>query len=57
MQVHVISPEGEAKFRLEPEIELTVSHGLGSTELNELKQIVKERQNEIRDSWLRHFPG
>lgn len=57
MHVHVISPEGEAKFWLEPEIELAVSHGLGSTELNELKQIVKERQNEIRDSWQRHFKG
>jgi hypothetical protein len=57
MHVHVISPDGEAKFWLEPKIELAVSHGLGSAELNELQHIVEERQNEIRDSWQQHFPG
>jgi hypothetical protein len=30
---------------------------LGATELNELKQIVEERQDEIRNSWQRHFKG
>ena len=55
MHVHVISPGGEAKFWLEPKIELAVNQGLGATELNELKKIVEERQNEIRDSWQRHF--
>ena len=57
MHVHVISPDGEAKFWLEPKIELAVNKGLGATELNELKQIVEERQNEIRTSWQRHFKG
>jgi Domain of unknown function (DUF4160) len=55
MHVHVISPDGEAKFWLEPEIELAVNQGLGSTELNELRKIVEERQNEIREHWRRHF--
>jgi hypothetical protein len=55
MHVHVISPDGEAKFWLEPEIELAVNKGLGSTELNELQRIVEERQNEIRERWRRHF--
>jgi len=53
----VISPDGEAKFWLEPEIELAVNQGLGAAELNELKQIVEERQNEIREHWRRHFPS
>ena len=57
MHVHVISPDGEAKFWLEPDIELAVNQGLGTTELNELKKIVEERQNEIREHWRRHFPG
>ena len=57
MHVHVISPDGEAKFWLEPKIEPAVSQGFSATELNELKQIVEERQNEIRDSWQRHFQG
>jgi hypothetical protein len=55
--VHVISPDGEAKFWLEPEIELAVNKGLGSAELNELKQLVEERQNEIREHWRKHFAG
>jgi hypothetical protein len=55
MHVHVISPDGEAKFWLEPEIELAVNQGLVSTELNELKKVVEERQNEIREHWRRNF--
>ena len=55
MHVHVTSPDGEAKFWLEPAIELAVNKGLGSTELNELQQIVEERQHEIREHWQRHF--
>lgn len=55
MHVHVISPDGEAKFWLEPEIELAVNKGLGSTELSELRRIVEERQDEIRERWRHHF--
>ncbi len=57
MHVHVFSPDGEAKFWLEPEIELAVSKGLKSVELSELLRIVEERQDEIRNHWRRHFPG
>lgn len=57
MHVHVISPDGEAKFWLEPEIDLAVNKNLSATELRELKHIVEERQNEIRQSWKRHFRG
>ena len=55
IHVHVAHPDGEAKFWLEPKIELAVNKGLGATELNELKKIVEERQDEIRDNWKRHF--
>jgi hypothetical protein len=55
MHVHVISPDGEAKFWLEPAIELATHQGLSATELNELRNIVEERQNEIRDHWRRRF--
>ena len=57
MHVHVISPDGEAKFWLEPEIALAANQGLGTTELNELLKVVEERQNEIREHWRRHFGG
>jgi hypothetical protein len=55
MHVHVISPDGEAKFWLEPVVALAANKGLGSAELNELEHIVEERQDEIRDHWKRHF--
>lgn len=55
MHVHVISPDGEAKFWLEPAIELAVNKGLGSVELNELQRIVEGRQDEIRERWHRCF--
>jgi hypothetical protein len=52
-----VSPEGEAKFWLEPEIELAVSKGFKAVELSELQRIVEERQDEIRNHWRRHFHG
>jgi len=55
MHVHVFSPDGEAKFWLEPQIELAVNKGLKAVELTELRRIVEERQNEIRAHWHRHF--
>ncbi len=57
MHVHVVSPDGEAKFWLEPVIELALSKGLKAVELTELQRIAEERQNEIRDHWRRHFAG
>ena len=55
MHVHVFSPDGEAKFWLEPQIELAVKKGLKAVELTELRRIIEERQNEIREHWHRHF--
>ena len=55
MHVHVTSSEGEAKNWLEPEVELAMSKGIKAVELSELKCIVEEKQNEIRDHWRRHF--
>jgi hypothetical protein len=49
--------DGEAKFWLEPPIELASSKGLSSPELLELERIAEERQNEIRNHWRRHFRG
>jgi hypothetical protein len=57
MHVHVESPDGEAKFWLEPEIELVLNKGLKAIELTELRRVIEDRQNEIRDHWRRHFGG
>ena len=55
MHVHVFSPDGEAKFWLEPQIELALNRGLRAAELAELQRIIEERQDEIRQHWRRHF--
>jgi hypothetical protein len=53
--VHVRSPAGEAKFWIEPKLELAVNHGFSGKQLKELEEIIKEREDEIRNHWNRHF--
>lgn len=55
MHVHVQSPDGEAKFWLEPVIALAQHAGLSRRELSEAQQLVQEHENDIRDAWHRHF--
>ncbi|OPZ74476.1 MAG: hypothetical protein BWY82_00686 [Verrucomicrobia bacterium ADurb.Bin474] len=53
--IHVRSPDGEAKFWLEPEVELAKNHGFSQKELKELSNIVKEASDEICKHWNKHF--
>ena len=53
--IHVRSPDGEAKFWLEPEVELAKNHGFSQKELKELASIVKEASDEICKHWNKHF--
>ncbi len=55
IHIHVRSTDGEAKFWLDPDIELAVQRGLSSKELKELGEIVREKEDEIREHWNRHF--
>ena len=55
--MHVVSPEGEAKFWLDPRVELAMNKGLGNVELNEIQRVIEERHDEIREHWRRHFGG
>ena len=57
IHVHVISPDGEAKFWLDPQVALATNKGLGSVELNEIRRVIEERHEEIREHWRRHFGG
>lgn len=43
------------KIWIEPEIELAVSKGLNSRELKEVETQIKEKENEIREEWNKHF--
>ena len=57
MHVHVQGQNGEAKFWLEPTIELAQHVVLSQHEINEALRLVQEHENEIRSAWLKHFPG
>ncbi len=55
--VHVQHAEGEAKFWIEPAVELHVNYGLKPKRLVEAQELVEEHRNEIRRAWAKHFPG
>ena len=55
MHVHVSSPDGEAKFWLEPVVALVNHGGFSPKQLNELQRVVERRQDEIVKRWNKHF--
>jgi len=50
-----MSADGEAKFWIEPLISLSLYHRLNRTQLSEIQRIIEESENEIQESWQRHF--
>ena len=38
--IHIYCPDGEAKFWIDPEIELAKNHGLSASRLNEIEKII-----------------
>lgn len=57
MHVHVISGNGEAKFWLEPEIELATNHHYSRKELEQIELIIEVHCNELVSAWQQHFSG
>ena len=57
MHVHVHASHGEAKFWIEPVIELAENIGLNKRELNRIFKLVQEHEDEIREAWETHFGG
>ncbi len=55
MHVHVRSADGEAKFWLEPQVELATSHGYNASETRRIEAIVKDHYDELIDAWQTHF--
>jgi hypothetical protein len=48
-------PEGEAKFWLEPNVELAINCNLLSQKLIEIEKIVKEHEDEFKRAWKQFF--
>ena len=55
MHVHVSSPDGEAKFGLEPILSLATHTGLAARELARTQRAVEEHHGEIVRAWRAHF--
>jgi hypothetical protein len=53
MHIHVQTPDGKAKFWIEPEIKLAETIKLKNKELTRLKEIVTEHRQEIINEWTR----
>jgi hypothetical protein len=53
--VHVQSSRGEAKFWLEPAIELAQDRGLGRRDVARALRILREREQEVRAAWEAWF--
>ena len=55
IHVHVQTADGEAKFWIEPQIELARSYELSDQDLKRALQLTVEHEQGIRDAWTRHF--
>jgi hypothetical protein len=55
MHVHVHHSGGEAKFWLEPQIELAQNFGLTDKQLREAERIIRSHESDIRSAWQQHF--
>lgn len=53
--IHVIKVENEAKFWLEPVIELVENYGFNSKEVKKITQIVEQYGNEFRKQFDEHI--
>ena len=55
MHVHVNARFGEAKFWIEPKIELAQNYGLSIRHVNAARRLIEEHEDEIRKAWKGHF--
>jgi Domain of unknown function (DUF4160) len=55
IHVHVYCAHGEAKFWLEPRIELVQNYGLSGGDLRLAQTLIEEHEDEIKDAWEKHF--
>ncbi len=55
MHVHILSPDGEAKFWIEPIVALADYKKLSDRQIKELEKVVKKHVKEIEKTWKKHF--
>ncbi len=55
MHVHVSHAAGEAKFWLEPHIELAKNIRLSPAQLKQIEESIRRHQHELVNAWQQHF--
>ena len=55
MHIHVISGDGEAKFWLEPEIELAKNDCYTNQLIKDIQKLVEEHHCELISAWQQYF--
>ena len=55
LHVHVAHADGEAKFWLEPVIQLAQNFGLDDRQLRSAQILIELHEQEIRNAWHDHF--
>ena len=55
--VHVHCGDGEAKFWLEPYVELAKNYHLSRAQLKEIESIIEAHYDELKSAWQKHFGG
>jgi len=57
MHVHVVSGNGEAKFWLEPSIEMARNYRYSKSQLRAIESIIEVHHHELVSAWKKHFRG
>ena len=57
MHVHVQCHDGEAKFWLEPAIELAQNFAMNERQVRAAQALVEKHADELRNAWKAHFGG
>ena len=55
LHVHVHCSDGEAKFWLEPRIELAQTYGLNDRQLRSVEVLIRKHEKDVRAAWRKHF--
>lgn len=55
MHVHAYCGDGEAKFWLDPEIELAHNYQLSRIQLKQIEKIIEDNYHALSTAWQEHF--
>ena len=55
MHVHIHCHDGEAKFWLEPQIELARNYKLSRLQLKDIERIIEKHHDELVTAWRTYF--